>query len=634
MEKYFNDAIIGNKNTVASFSKKGELLRLTYPTPGYKQFINFFHTGVTINDSNIIYIHDDINNIYRQYYTPNTNILNTQIKNTYFNLSIMQTDYIAIKENIMVKKYTFTNENNIDLDINFLIHSSMLTNQNSFIGAKVIENGMIQYSHDYAISTFSKDKKISSHMINDTNSAIFSGKIYDKDYIGMSNDSSISYNIGILKPKESYTLEILLHICHKEEKEKQEEIDLEIERIKKLDLKKQYQSTKSYWERYVKNHKVIKTKDIKNEYYKKIDEIYTRTILLYPLLLNEQTGGIEAAMEIDEERTKCGRYSYCWTRDAVFITKAMDLLNMEKETEKFYKNFCKITQSKNGMWEQRFYTDGKLAPCWGYQIDETASVIYGVYEHYMQKQDKKFLKDTLKMVEKACKFLQKYIEDILEKTNKMHVSYDIWEMNEGIHLYSIASIFGAFENMLKIYETVQDDFKENRLKQEQIRKEKEIIEKMLISIKEYVLVQFYDTKRNTFVRNQTDKNIDISMLGIVVPFKMFSSKEKKVTNTVETINMTLRTYTGGYKRFEYDHYMDGNPWVIATLWMALYNIEIGKIKEAKQCFDYVIETSAKHGFLAEQINNETKKPAWVIGLGWSHAMFIIVLEKLTKIGEI
>ena len=37
-------------------------------------------------------------------------------------------------------------------------------------------------------------------------------------------------------------------------------------------------------------------------------------------------------------------------------------------------SFCKKTQSKNGMWEQRFYTDCKLAPAWGYQVDETASV--------------------------------------------------------------------------------------------------------------------------------------------------------------------------------------------------------------------------------------------------------------------
>ena len=56
-----------------------------------------------------------------------------------------------------------------------------------------------------------------------------------------------------------------------------------------------------------------------------------------------------------------------------------------------------MTQSKSGMWEQRFYTDGRLAPCWGYQIDETASVIFGIYAHYKITKNKKFLKDNLKM---------------------------------------------------------------------------------------------------------------------------------------------------------------------------------------------------------------------------------------------
>ena len=125
----------------------------------------------------------------------------------------------------------------------------------------------------------------------------------------------------------------------------------------------------------------------------------------------------------------------------MYITKAQDLIKMTKETEKFYKVFCKNTQSKNGMWEQRFFTDGTLAPCWGYQIDETASVIYGVYDHYTRTKDKKFLKDNLKMLEKATKFLQEYLEHIFQNKGEMHVSYDLWEMHEGIGTYSLASIF-------------------------------------------------------------------------------------------------------------------------------------------------------------------------------------------------
>ena len=43
--------------------------------------------------------------MYKQYYEEETNILNTEILNTYFNLRILQTDFASIKENIIVKKY-------------------------------------------------------------------------------------------------------------------------------------------------------------------------------------------------------------------------------------------------------------------------------------------------------------------------------------------------------------------------------------------------------------------------------------------------------------------------------------------------------------------------------------------------
>ena len=60
--------------------------------------------------------------------------------------------------------------------------------------------------------------------------------------------------------------------------------------------------------------------------------------------------------------------------------------------------------------------------------------------------------------------------------------------------------------------TVQEDIKENRLKQEQITKQKEKIEQYLILIKEYAITNFYDTQRKTFTRNLNDKRMDISLL--------------------------------------------------------------------------------------------------------------------------
>ena len=648
--KYLNEAIIGNKNMLATFTGKGELQRLYFPSKDNKQYINFFHTGVKINSSDLIYLHDDINNVYKQYYDTDTNILNTEITNTYFNLKVLQTDYIILKENVLVKKYTFLNEGKIDLETKFYIHSELLSDQNNLVSCKILDNGMMQYAHDFAVSTFAKGNKILSHKIHGSKETIKRCEIQDKDYIGMSKDSSICYDLGTIKPQEKRILEICILVDENRNISKMED---EVDRITKIDLNKEYTNTKSYWRKYLKEHNGLNLKEPQNSYEERIYEIYKRSILLFPLLTNAETGGIIASAEIDEEFTKCGRYAYCWPRDAVFMTKAMDILKMEKETEKFYKVFCKNTQSKNGMWEQRFYTDGKLAPCWGYQIDETASVVYGVYEHYKYTKSEKFLKDNLKMCEKAIDFLKKYVKDWLgidgkderekdkvqeeiensinRQGHKYHVSYDLWEMCEGIHLYSLASIYSAFDCILKIYRALGknvSEFENNRLKEEKVLKNEKELEKIQVEIKKYINQNLFDEQTKTYLRNTEDKKMDISILGAVTPFNVFKPKENKIRNTVEMINMRLRTYTGGYQRFEQDHYMNGNPWPIANLWMTLYYLETGEKKKAKETFDFVVKTVGKHYFLGEQVDNSTLKPNWVIGLGWSHAMFVIVLEKL------
>lgn len=656
--KNFNDAIIGNKNIKATFSKKGELLRTYYPNVDFKQFIDIFHTGLKINDSAIIYLHEDINNRYFQHYTENTNILNTEIENMYFNINITQTDFVSTKENLIIKKYTFANNNKIDLNLNFIVRSKLLTNANNMFSGKIISNGLIQYSHDYSWCIFS-NKKIIGHRINNVEDYIRGAILEDKDYIGMSADSAISYDLGILKPGEQTELDLYIYIKENKELKKQSELEEKIEELSKTDVKKEFINTKKYWKNYLEKHDGLNLLNNENaNISEKALEIYKRSILLFPLLQNDETGGIASAIEVDENMSHSGRYSYCWPRDSVFITKALDELNMTKETEKFYENFCKITQSASGMWEQRFYTDGKIAPCWGYQIDETASVIYGIYEHYQKTKNQKFLETNLKMCENAINFLFKYLENLFDEEKEeedlvkkeilkevkeqgresdklyKHLSYDLWEMNEGVHLYSLASIYAALNAMKNIYKCLKSKYENNRLKLEQINKTNIKIDKELENIKNYISTNMVNENTKTLKRNIKDDKTDISLLGAVYPFEVFSQNEKKVQNTVEKINLTLLTYSRGYLRFEDDSYMGGkNPWSISTLWMAIYYIKSGDKVKAKECLNFVINTSSDLGFLAEQIDNNTMKPNWVIGLAWAHAMYIIVLKLLNDLSQ-
>ncbi len=643
--KYYNDAIIGNKKIIASYTEKGELQRLCYPEVDGRQFIDYFQTGVKINDSNLIYLHQDINNKYSQEYVKNTNILKTNIENTYFNLKIEQTDFALVDKNIIVKKYIFKNNNSVDLDTKFIINSKILSNDLERFGSRIVDKGIIQYNHNYAMAIFS-NKNLYGHKLNDVQSTLHSAVIRDKDYIGMSNEIAISYDIGVIHPGEQQELNIFILV------NENHDIEEKIQKCVKLNTDIEFENVKNYWNLYVENHSKIKIESNKSDFYKKLLEIYNRTILLFPLLINDETGGIVAALELDENRTKSGCYAYCWPRDSIFITRAFDLLKMEKETEKFYNVFCKNTQNDNGMWEQRFYTDGTLAPCWGYQIDETASVIYGVYDHYKHTKDNKFLEENLRMCEKATEFLFAYTENLLnideedlvkkelqEKYKKYfeitkHVSYDLWEMNEGVHLYSLSSIISGLECMKKIYETIDNKQENLRLKQEKRNKIALKLNKYIQLLKDYIEDNLIDKNTKTLKRNLKDNNMDISVIGAVYPFNVFNPNEKVIKNTVDKINMTLRTHTSGYLRFEYDNYMGGNnPWIITTLWMALYYIKINDLDNAKKCFSFVVNTSLKHGFLAEQVNNEDKNFKWVIGLGWSHAMFIIVLNELLKANE-
>ena len=210
-QKYYNDGIIGNNKIKASFTKTGEMIRLFYGSADYKQFLDFYHTGIKVNDSALIYLHNDVNNLYVQEYIENTNILKTKIFNTYFKARITQLDFVPIEEDILVKKYIIKNENDIDLDINFLLYSKILTNLNNDTCGFIKNNSLIQYNHDFSVCTFS-NQNLLSKQVNGASNTIMKGVIDGKDYIGMSSDSAISYDLQTIKPGKEKEITIFVLI--------------------------------------------------------------------------------------------------------------------------------------------------------------------------------------------------------------------------------------------------------------------------------------------------------------------------------------------------------------------------------------------------------------------------------------
>ena len=116
--KYFNEGIIGNQKVTASFTSKGEMLRLFFDSVDYKQLIDTYHIAIKVNDSGAIYLHDDVNNIYHQEYVKDTNILKTEIINTYFNVGVTEYTFVPMNENMIIRSFKVKNNSKNDLKIN------------------------------------------------------------------------------------------------------------------------------------------------------------------------------------------------------------------------------------------------------------------------------------------------------------------------------------------------------------------------------------------------------------------------------------------------------------------------------------------------------------------------------------
>ena len=199
------------------------------------------------------------------------------------------------------------------------------------------------------------------------------------------------------------------------------------------------------------------------------------------------------------------------------------------------------------------------------------------------------------------------------------VCFDLWEERKGHHLYSTASIYEglrcAKEMLLNI----------SYLKYKSIAS---VIEKEIEEIKKAITEKFI--KDNKLIRSIDNEQVDISLLSAIVPFNIIDKESEVAKNTVELIENKLKLGNGGYLRYEWDNYMGGNAWIISTLWLALYYIEVNNLDKANELFNWVTEHADNLNFLPEQIEREGHNSAWVIQLSWSHAMYVIVKEKLMK----
>ena len=579
MSKYFNNALVGNSKILGCLSDKAEILRLYYPNIDYFQLINFFSLG--IYDSNKVYWFKDAEAV-NQYY--DGNIVYTELKVN--DVSVTIRDYILPDKNIFVRALKFMKPSNL------LVYSGLNSDVNKKVSSMYADNTLIQYSQDMYMATFSK-KDVYRYQINNVKDYIEKPSSFNgEDYIGMSEEAVISYE-DVSEISLYITLDSKLAECLES-----------VKWCKEQDENMLYKSTKTYWEDYMKPFEKL-------DFLKSISkvnerEIIKRTIYMYKLLSNDETGAVLASPDVDENYTRCGRYGYCWPRDALFINEALYILEMKDHLNKFYNVWAKRAQLSSGLFEQRYYANGELAPSWGLQIDETAAILIGISRHVNYL----FLEE---LILKSTVALMNFIDDRgLSKS-----SYDLWEERKGVHLYSTVSIYAALKtsrDMLKVI----DDIKYASL-----------LERIDMKINEVRRgINEYFVENGRLKRSLDDYKIDISLLCVCVPFDVFDVNDDVVKNTVSEIERTLHMSNGGYMRYQWDNYIGGNTWIVSSLWLAMYYIKLGDLAKARELFDWVTNHADSLYFLPEQIEREGNKTAWVTELSWSHARYVIVRNML------
>jgi len=309
-------------------------------------------------------------------------------------------------------------------------------------------------------------------------------------------------------------------------------------------------------------------------------------------------------------------YHRVWVRDGTYIAMALDAIGDHDRSRRFYE-WCMQVQDPSGCWLQCYLPDGRRAID-GLEMDEVGTPIFGAINHYLVTRDNGFLSKAWPMTKRAAAFLTQN----LASNGLMNPSYDLWEERWGHHLYSnVAAAAGLLSA------SYHAEVCGERSQIEDWRNASEVLKKSIFE-------KFLLSEKGSFARSidPVDSNIDVSVLSLVFPFSLLPPKDIRIQRTVEEIEAKL-VKGKGVMRYSGDKYdgipehhpwreTEGNLWVPATLWLALYYIKARQRRKARRLYNWVVK-SATDDFLLPQQVDKNGRPISAIPYGLAHALFIL-----------
>ncbi|MFN2392366.1 MAG: glycoside hydrolase family 15 protein [Pyrinomonadaceae bacterium] len=642
------DIPIGNGSLLVNFDDKYQIRDIYFPHVGQENHTKGFpfRFGVWTDGEFSWIFNDEWKRKLR--YLPETLVTDVHLINEKLGLEIVSNDTVASHENIFLRRVWISNLRDMPREVKVFLHhdfriSETKVGDTAFYDPESLS--LIHYKKDryFLINTephfqtFSTGRK-AFHDKEGTWRDAEGGKLDGSAITEGSVDSTIGVNFNLAAQS---SFEFFYWICAGTSRAEVIRLNqhlLEHRPQKLLDY------TENYWRVWV-NKNDIDFADLPDE----TIELFKRSLLIIRTQIDND-GAILAANDSDVTERATDHYSYLWTRDGALVANALDLAGYSIITRSFY-GFCEKIVHRDGYFLQKYNSDGTVASGWHaawdvfekkplvpIQEDETALVLWGLWEHYNRYRDIEFVHRLYpRLIIKCADFMTNF----RHKTLKLpQPSWNLWEDRRGIHTFTCAAVVGglrAAANFARL-------FGENT--------RAEVYEQAAFEIVGAMREHLYSLERGRFLRAlqfygdefyELDASLDASLFGLFY-FGAFDAKDETVQNTMRAIEEKLWTQTkiGGIARFENDGYMrvseevTGNSWFVCTLWLAEYRIAIAETKEDLKGVLEILEWSVKYalpsGVLAEQVHPLTGEAVSVSPLTWSHSTFVAtVMNYLRKL---
>jgi GH15 family glucan-1,4-alpha-glucosidase len=395
-------------------------------------------------------------------------------------------------------------------------------------------------------------------------------------------------------------------------------------------------STDAYWQAWLEKEKT----DF-SLLSPELERLYRNSLMIMRVHADNH-GGIIASSDTDMLHHGRDTYSYVWPRDAAIVAHTFDITGYQDVAKRFYEFMARCLEP-NGYLMHKYRSDGVLGSSWHpwmiqgvprlpIQEDETATVLFVLWEHYEKYRDIEFIESMYNtFIEPAANFLCEYIEST---TGLPQASFDLWEEKYGTSTYTAASVYGGLMAAAKFAMTLGKD--------EPARTYQVIAGRMQTAIGTVL----YNKDLGIFVKQVLhdadgellyDNTLDTSSLHGLLFFNVFDVHDEKIISMVKAVEerLSVKSESAGYVRYEGDAYykmqdaQSPNPWIITTLWIARYYIEKAKkledLKRPLEILNWTV-SHANGGVLAEQMHPHTREQLSTAPLVWSHAEYVLTVQ--------